>query len=424
MPEGLVVRFRGADIGRVERGERPERIRFLIGPEGGSADVRLTEAFATLPGAEVRTELASNLFGGYAPEGNQRRALADRHSFDPRDVYATLEQFGSSIAGAVTFHGDVEPPVSPPSYESLSPSDLGRLLRRAVRDGDLAVRDDSRSMIQGFQPKVLLTRFTEDGPWLQPHGGAHSTHIVKPQLPSRPSAIHDEHYSHQLTRELGLSRFASCIGQAGSIPFLAIERFDRRVSGETIELLHQEDMAQALSLDWVDDQAKFQDPGEPASTRRPSALRIAEAAASLDEDAVELWIRQLTYRILIGDNDGHAKNTGIIHLPGRDTLSDVYDAVPNLYQPERIDWNLALAVDGQFDHRRMSVERIVDEADSWRVTSRRRIESVVQDMIERFARALDAIEAPPETTPGMRAGLEWNVTRLLAGEEISEPRRG
>jgi len=424
MAEALAVRLHGADLGRVERGSRTERIRFFVSPEGSPTDVRLTEAFATLAGAEVRSDLASSLFGGYTPEGNQRRALAERHSFDPRDLYATLERFGSSIAGAVTFHGASEPRASSADFDPLSTADLGRLLRKAVKDGDLAVRDDSRSMIQGFQPKVLLTRFTEKGPWLQPHGGAHSTHIVKPQLPSRPSAIHDERYSHQLTRELGLSRFDSSIGMAGSIPYLAIERFDRRVSGETIELLHQEDMAQALSLDWVDDQAKSQDPREPASTRRPSALRIAEAAASLDEDAVELWIRQLTYRILIGDNDGHAKNVGIIHLPGRDTLSDVYDAVPNLYQPGRIDWNMALAVDGRFDHRRMSVERIVREADSWRVTSRRRIEAVVEDLIERFARALDAIEAPPETTPGMREGLEWNVTRLLAGDEISEPRRG
>ncbi|MGJ1654633.1 type II toxin-antitoxin system HipA family toxin [Clavibacter sepedonicus] len=422
MAESLVVRFHGAEIGRVERGGRLERIRLFIGPDGGPADVRLTEAFATLPEAEVRTDLASNLFGGYAPEGNQRRALAERHSFDPRDLYATLEQFGSSIAGAVTFHSEADPPVSPPSYESLSASDLGRLLRRAVKDGDLAVRDDSRSMIQGFQPKVLLTRFAEDGPWLQPHGGSHSTHIVKPQLPSRPSAIHDEHYSHQLARELGLASFRSSIGRAGAATYLAIERFDRRVSGEAVELVHQEDLAQALSLDWVDDQAKFQDPRDPASARRPSAMRPPEAAASLDEDAVELWIRQLTFRILIGDNDGHAKNVGIIHLPGRDTLSDIYDAVPNLYQPGRIDWNLALAVDGEFDHRRMSVERIVREADSWRVTSRRRIDAVVQDAIERFARTLDATEVPRETTPGMRAGLEWNVTRLLAGQEIGQPR--
>jgi serine/threonine-protein kinase HipA len=63
-------------------------------------------------------------------------------------------------------------------------------------------------------------------------------------------------------------------------------------------LIHQEDAAQALGLDWVDDQAKFQDPSAPRDSHRPSAYRIAE--------------------LLLGDNDAHAKNLAIsIHAPRR-----------------------------------------------------------------------------------------------------------
>ncbi|MFT2753356.1 hypothetical protein [Clavibacter sp. Sh2088] len=58
MAEALVVRLHGADLGRVERGSRIERIRFFVSPEGAPKDVRLTEAFATLAGAEVRSDLA------------------------------------------------------------------------------------------------------------------------------------------------------------------------------------------------------------------------------------------------------------------------------------------------------------------------------------------------------------------------------
>jgi len=423
MAEHLLVDLHGVEIGRVERGDRLERIRFSVDSALEVPDVRLTEAFATLPGREVRSDLASSLFGGYAPEGAQRRGLAARHGFDPRDLFAMLRQFGASIAGAITLRGADEAREVAPSYEPVSSSDLGRLLRAAMRDGDLGIRDDSRSMIQGFQPKVLLTRFSADREWLQPHGRAHSTHILKPQLGSKPAAIFDEHYSHALSRHLGLARFDSGIGRAGALPYLAIQRFDRRVAGEGVELLHQEDAAQALNLEWADDQAKFQDPANPGSPARPSARRIAEAAASMDEDAMELWIRQLTYRILIGDNEGHAKNVGILHLPSRDTLSDVYDAVPNLYQAGRITWDMALAVDGEFDHRRMSIERIVQEAVSWRVVGTHRIERIVQDMVQRFADALGAVEPSVETTSGMREGLAWNASRLLAGSEIGEPRR-
>lgn len=421
--DSLIAAFHGQTLGRVERGDRPERVRLLIDSDYRPGALRLSESFLSGAGREIRPDLASAFLGGYAPEGNQRRALAARYGLDPRDLFALLSRFGASLAGALTFRLDGESSTFSPRYDSLSSADLGRLLRRAVDDHDLALRDDSRSMIQGFQPKVLLARFADGGPWMQPHGRAHSTHIVKPQLATRPAAIHDEFYSHELTRHMGLSHFRSELGTAGRTRFLAIERFDRHVVDEQVELVHQEDAAQALGLDWVDDEAKFQDPMNPMSPRHPSAERIATLAAGLDPDAVELWIRQLTYRVLVGDNDGHAKNVGILHTPGSDTLTDLYDALPNLYQEGRIDWNMALAVDGQFDHRRMSVERIVAEAASWHVLGRTSVEDIVSTTIDRFRSALDEVRAPRGISDGLRPALEWNVERLREGLEISEPKR-
>jgi hypothetical protein len=114
-----------------------------------------------------------------------------------------------------------------------------------------------------------------------------------------------------------------------------IERYDRAVDGQAVTLIHQEDAAQALGLDWVDDQARFQDPSAPRDSHRPSAYRIAD------------------------------------------------DAVPNLFQDDRIDYNLALAIDGSFDHRRISAAHLIREA-------------------------------------ATATQLAWNVERLQAGEEIGE----
>jgi serine/threonine-protein kinase HipA len=90
--------------------------------------------------------------------------------------------------------------------------------------------------------------------------------------------------------------------------------------------------------------AKFQDPAAPRDSHRPSAYRIAEFLGSLQGEGrpVADFLRRLTFTVLLGDHDAHAKNVGILHLPGRSVLADVYDAVPNLFQRDRInyDWSI------------------------------------------------------------------------------------
>jgi serine/threonine-protein kinase HipA len=70
---------------------------------------------------------------------------------------------------------------------------------------------------------------------------------------------------------------------------------------------------------------------------------------------VEEWIRQLAYHVAIGNNDAHAKNVALMHQPSGTVLAQLYDALPNFFQEGLVSWNMALAVDGEFDHRRMSV---------------------------------------------------------------------
>lgn len=426
MAEGLDVFLHDQHVGVVSPvGRRsPEQVLLTWAPELHSGQVRITESFAALPGVKPDTSLVSRFLGGYGPEGNQREAMASERGIRPNDLFGVLREFGGSIAGALTFRLPGEGAHYEPSYAEISDSDLHHMMVKAVKDHDLGQRDDSRSMIPGFQPKLLLAKLGDN--WLQPHGRAHSTHIIKPQVPSRPHAIFDEFYSHGLTRSMGLAQFASEILYVGRSPYLAIERFDRKVSDGKVQLIHQEDCAQALGLDWVHASSKFQNKDWPDDPDRPSAFKIAEVVASLNgENPLVDWLRQLTFRVLVGDNDGHAKNTGILHLPGEDTLTELYDAVPNLYQDDRIDWTMALAIDGHFDHRRMSVERLASEAGGWRALAAETIEATIAETLNSFRSALDTVPVPvPDgISPGLRDGLEWNLSRLAAGDEISQRRR-
>lgn len=386
-------------------------------------EILLSEAFAVLAGRKPPVDAVSNFLGGYVPEGTHRERMAAKRHVDKDDLFALLNEFGGSIAGAVTLRKPDEAPGFRPVYEPLDDRALAARLKQALEDSDQGIPDDSRSTLPGYQPKVLVAQF--DGQWAYPQGRAHSTHILKPQVPSRPSRVFDEHYGHLLTQHLGLSSYRSEIRKAGRMTYLAIERFDRVVDGDRVRVHHQEDLGQALGLDWRNTDVKFQQTEWPNDPRRATARRIGELLGSIPggDAAVELWVRQLTYNVAIGNNDAHAKNVALMHLPTGTELAQVYDALPNLFQRSLVTWDLALAIDGQFDHRRMSVEHLLAEVKSWGVIPDGRAETVVAEVLTALDEAVEAITPPKGISIGMVEQVQWNVRRLIGGSEISEPKR-
>lgn len=339
--------------------------------------------------------------------------MADQRSFGRDDLFAFLREYGGSLAGALSFRR----PSDSGDYEPLSDSGLRRALRDSIGKSNQAARDDSRSMIPGFQPKILLARFS-DSQWLRPHGSAHSTHILKPERSAAPERIRDEFYAHALARRVGLATFHSELLRSAEMTYLAIERFDRRVDdNQVVHTIHQEDAAQAIGLDWLDDQTKFQDPHRPRDSSRASAYRVAECIAMLDGTPLRDWLRQLTFRVAIGDDDGHAKNVGIIHEPGSDRLSDLYDAVPNLFQEGRITWDLAFAVDGEFDHGRLTADHLVREGTRWGLRPSDSERTVTQSLAL-LRDAVNSEPAPEGSSAELPEFIDYTCNRLLDGLEI------
>ena len=336
---------------------------------------------------------------------------------------ALLREFGGSLAGAVT----VRPPdghdgqTAAGWLEELSDKGLADRLRQALRDTDQAVPDDSRSTLPGFQPKGLVTR-TASG-WSQPHGSMHSTHILKPQVPNRATRLVDEHYGHLLAQAAGLADFASELLESDGVTFLAIQRFDRQVlNGGEVKLIHQEDSAQALGLDWRTSDAKFQDPHWPDNPARASAARIAQMLATNPGSSalVQDWARRLVLSAVLGDNDAHAKNVALLHTEQGTGLAPAYDTVPSLFARDMIDegFRLALAVNGSFDHRQVSVDELVAEVQSWRVIAPALARAAVEDAVAACSHAVRHVRTPAGVSAGLEDKLVWTVDRLGAGEVI------
>ncbi|WP_062203847.1 type II toxin-antitoxin system HipA family toxin [Demequina salsinemoris] len=442
----LELRLHGERVGLVTPVARDRTRVNLTVDRDYRQSIVLSESFAALPG-RAPSDAVSNFLGGYVPEGNHRARMAAKRRIDKEDLFALLTEFGGSIAGALT----LVPPGGAAGasdgsalsdYSPLSDAELAARLRQALVDSDQGIPTDSRSTLPGYQPKVLVTRLGDA--WASPHGAGHSTHILKPQVPARPHRLYDEHYSHLLARQLGLSAYDSTVAAVEGVTFLAIERFDRTVRGNEVVLHHQEDLAQALGLDWRNTDVKFQEPAWPDDPSRATLARIAGALSALPSAAsvLEQWVRHIVYRLVIGDNDAHAKNVALLHSAGASVagasassasvtgaavtgaavtgLAPVYDAVPNLFQDGLISWQLALAIDGEFDHRRVSVESLLAEVAGWKVMRVARAADVVAETLRRVESALDAVPVPRGASPGMAEQIRWNVSRLLAGDEIGE----
>ena len=418
-------------IGTIRRTTSSRTIRFDVAPDYDGDASALSEGVALIPGRQLDGQSISNFLGGYLPEGRHREHLASKRGLDSGDLFGMLQSYGLTMAGALSVRTDDPSDDTTPSHRPLTKSALREKAQKAVRDFDLGNEPDSgRSTLPGFQPKLLLANF--EGEWFQPLLRAHSTHIVKPELERRPSAIHDEFYSHELSRHMGLSSFASEIIRSKGMTLLAIERFDRKVlAAHMVEMIHQEDAAQVLGLDWISSTAKFQDPLSPSRSDRPSAARIAEIFGSIGTGGdVGRWLRYLIFSVLVGNHDGHAKNVSLIHEGGDSRIADLYDAVPILHindDPARvgsakINDELALALNGVFAHHKITRADIAAEAASWGALSDRQISTILDESVESFARALDDVAAPDLISSRLVPRLRHNVDRLSSGKKIGKPK--
>lgn len=425
MPDRLVVRLHGHDVGRLRRGADGSRVRMSVDRDFNPDGVTLTESFTAIPGSEPSSDVVSNFLGGYVPEGQHRVVMASRRGIDATDLFALLREFGGSLPGAVTLRPEGDLSSQTPAWlEELTEAALGQLLRQALRDTDQAVPRDSRSTLPGFQPKVLVHRVAEG--WAQPHGSAHSTYLLKPQVPQRATRLIDEHYGHLLAQAAGLAEFSSELMEADGVTFLAIQRFDRHIRPDgSIELVHQEDLAQALGLDWRTSDAKFQDPQWPDNPNRASAARIAQllAAGPGGSSLVREWARRLVFSVVIGDNDAHAKNAALLHTAQGTAMAPAYDTVPGLFSPDMIDdgFRMAFAVNGTFDHRQMSVESLVAEAQSWNVMGSDLAAAAVEDAMAACVAAIRNVTPPAGISAGLVDKLLWTADRLSAGDAIGTP---
>jgi serine/threonine-protein kinase HipA len=284
-------------------------------------------------GTGPNTPAASRSFlEGLLPEGRALQTAAARlrgveldltgAPTTPSDAVALLAEYGRECAGAVVVvPGGEGLPVGGHPSDPLTEDDLSDLIQNLPTKplgADPAM--GIRMSLGGAQDKLLLTRSGER--WCTPIKGYPSTHIIKPTT-VWPHSAENEALILALSQACGLSANKAWVERMGDTTVLIAERYDRTLDDDgTIHRLHQEDMCQAVGLR----------PKDKYLIGRPSErmVRVLREFADSPQREITAIFRQVAFRALVGDEDGHGKNYSLLLSEGVVEAAPLYDSLCTL----------------------------------------------------------------------------------------------
>lgn len=180
--------------------------------------------------------------------------------------------------------------------------------------------------ISGYQPKLQMVLEQAEFAVIDAQG----SYILKPSPEDFPHLAENEHATMHLMARLGfevppigLLRFKP--EQAGDQPEFAfvIKRFDR--DAKTGEPLHQEQLDAAMDIG--EKFGKTLDDGKQYISYERIARFLIQHVNDNLKFKIDLF-RRIVYAYLLGNNDMHLRNFGLIHpAAGQPRLAPVYDFV-------------------------------------------------------------------------------------------------
>lgn len=407
MDATLPVHIYGTHVGDIRRISR-DQITYQSTSEGmakfgiGSTIVSLSLPLGprqSLPGA------ATAFFGGLLPEGKGLGNLVRDSGAARPDVFGHLAYAGLDVAGALQI-GEISD-LSAGSYKPMTDSQVAEKIERIHRHA-LGQMGGGGSLA-GYQPKMTMARI--QGTWHDAVDGAPSTHIVKPCADEDAArglrSLYDEAYCLELGRRCSLVNFASEVAMFDDTAALVIERYDRFTDVQGgIGRVHQEDLAQAISLAW-DTDSKFEHNYPYRATLKNMASVLARRSNAFGQgiDDREQLLAYVVTNVVCGNTDAHGKNFSILHRPdGRIELAPLYDVTPQiLYYGRPV--TLSMKIDGISHQPHVTREALISEAASWGLKANHALE-VINETLEKLRYANQEID--------LRGGSE-KLPLLVAG---------
>lgn len=360
-PKSLNVWLNDEPIGTVSNARG--RIRFTYSAEAldrRAGNVPLLSCF--LLTGKRRLD-ATTFIDGLLPEGEHRRALAERAKLAAHDMFGLIARYGRDIAGAVQFTDDDSEPHQRDRWQlrPLGTDDLDQVIGN-LPNNPLGVTDESELSIDGMQNKTLLVRMP-DGTWAQPLYGHPSSHIIKRSPDRYPHLVDAEHDALTVARHAGLTTVNSWVDTFAGHRCIIIERFDRTVddAGQIMGRIHQEDACQALGLPATRKYEVHHGGGGPDFE---SVARLLDLYAAEPVSQLERLASIAAFTVIIGNADAHGKNIAFLLQDGAIRLAPLYDTVPTaLFAPLRTE--MAMTLGGAISPDGMNLAALVRETKRW-----------------------------------------------------------
>src|SRR5579862_1388356 len=330
-------------------------------------------------------------FDNLVAEGWLARAQARALGIRGDDRFARLLAFGADCPGAVSLR-DPRPARAP---------DLDNGTREEI--AALA----NRSSISGVQRKLLAVRMAHG--YRPAAAGELSTHIAKLPSPNLGELVELEYLTTTAAAallpddevvELKISDVKNIHG-----PCLLVRRFDRTPSGDKI---HFEEFNQLLGR--TADEKYEGSYGEMATFMR-------RHQQSRREEDIDRLFRRILACIILGNNDAHMKNFGLLYTTDGFRLAPFYDVVAAALYPE-YKGSLALrlgAGKNPQDLASLGPKHLSSLAESFQLSANA-VKLAVADLDRRLPSALNAIETATHGTKKLKDQLigfmrkRWNGT--------------
>jgi serine/threonine-protein kinase HipA len=375
----------GTQVGELTR-PRSGRMRFDFAAAAvdrwGTASTMLSTSMPMNIDVRPTGDVVAAFFANVLPEGDGLTTM--RTMYRAVDDFALLVAIGRDSAGALIIADD--PTVADESPRWLTDDDVAELifeLPQRPLGASLAVRHS----LAGAQRKLLIGR-SADGRWFEASAPHPSTHILKPAPLDHHEVADNEAFCMAVASSAGFTTCATETMELGSARVLVAERYDRD-GGERI---HQEDGCQMLA---VPPERKYEE-------RRSGAKRIGPSLAAIaswlpDGERVRLLEAQVL-NVLVGNADGHGKNTSILHLPdGQIRLAPLYDVmstvvhhpIPTATGPKPLSRDLGLLIGNARTLDDVTMNEFAREAMKWPI-ARDRAVAIVTDVVQRVSVAAAA----------------------------------
>lgn len=280
-------------------------------------------------------------FANLLPEQKIREVIARNLGISPGNDFALLEKIGGDCAGAVSvLPGDEHPAPRAGGYQRINDAELAEIIRSLPRKPLLAGEEGMRLSLAGAQKK-LPVRY-RNGEFFLCLDGAASSHIIKPPIEGLDGTVENEAFCMRLAASLGLDVPRSFLCAPEGLKLFVIERYDRVISDERVERLHQEDFCQAMN---ILPEFKYEAEGGPSLARCFELVRKRSARPGRDVLSLLRWV---AFNYLIGNGDGHGKNLSLLLLPDGPVLTPFYDLLSTqIYAHFGVAGSLAMSIAGE-----------------------------------------------------------------------------